>query len=321
MLTRTAAPELLAIGETMAMVTPLRGRLDADAQLVLHAGGAESNVAAMLAGLGRRTAWASALGADPLGDVVLEAVARRGVDVSLVQRDPERPTGVYFKDPTTTGTRVYYYRRGSAASALGDEALQQWVAVRPEIVHVSAITAAISPAGAALLRRIIVDRVFGDALVSFDVNHRPGLWSTEDAAGPTLDLAQHSDLVFVGRDEAAALWQTSTAESVRALVDRPRRLVVKDGPLEAVGFCGTDQVRAPARQVEVVDLVGAGDAYAAGWLGGHLVGATELAKLQLGHWLAAEVVGSISDFAEVPDVQTVMDQILAAGTADEGSAR
>src|SRR4051794_16502457 len=135
----------------MAMIAPDDGgRLVAGSSLRARPGGAESNVAAMLSRLGLRTAWASRLGADPLGDLVLDGVAVHGVDVGLVVRDASRPTGVYFKDPTAAGTRVYYYRAGSAASALSPADLDGWIGTRPTVVHVSAITAAISATGETL---------------------------------------------------------------------------------------------------------------------------------------------------------------------------
>ncbi|WP_243741101.1 sugar kinase [Streptomyces sp. 8K308] len=310
--------DALTIGETMAMVTPEAGaRLDADSTFLLRPGGAESNVAALLAELGHRTHWASALGADRLGDVIVTALAGHGVDTSLVRRDPRRPTGVYFKDPTPEGTRVSYYRAGSAASGLGPADVTAWTALRPRVVHLSGILPALSPDCAALARHIVFDRPWGDVPVSFDVNHRPVLWSGADggAAETLLELARRSDLVFVGRDEAEALWGTTDAESVRALVDGPERLVVKDAAVEAVAFTGTRVTRVPSRRVRVVDAVGAGDAFAAGWLSGWLDGRDETLCLRLGHYAAAQVLASPSDFARLPRAEEIVTTL-----ADESAA-
>jgi len=300
--------DLLAIGETMAMVAPLAGgRLDAAATLRLRAAGAESNVAGMLTRLGLRAAWASRLGADPLGDLVLAGVGEHGVDVSRVVRDPQRPTGVYFKDPSPAGTRVYYYRTGSAASGLAPSDLEGWVSARPAIVHVSAITAAISDSGAALLDRIVVGRAFGPALVSFDVNLRPTLWPVQRAAEVTRVLAQASDLVFCGLDEAEVLWGCRTPEQVRDVLDRPVHLIVKDGAADAVAFGAGGVTRcAPVRR-EVVDPVGAGDAFAAGWLAGHLLGVQAYQRLRLAHEVAGAVLGSTSDLADVPPAAEILE--------------
>ncbi|MEV7084531.1 sugar kinase [Streptomyces sp. NPDC093085] len=337
--------DALTIGETMVMVTPRDGgRLDAESSFVLRPGGAESNVAASLAGLGHTAHWAGALGTDRLGDLVTTALGGHGVDTSLVRRDPGRPTAVYFKDPTPQGTQVVYYRTGSAATALSTADLPAWTAVRPRVVHLSGVLPVLSPSCAELARHIVRERPWGDVPVSFDVNHRPVLWARaadqegtgaaggggDRTAGPAdpagraartlLELAQGSDIVFVGRDEAAALWGTTDAESVRALVDRPRHLIVKDAAVEAVSFTrapsggsgtgpGPDSVaRVPSRRVRVVDPVGAGDAFAAGWLSGWLHGQHETLSLKLGHYAAAQVLASASDLAPLRETR----QVLAA---------
>lgn len=303
--------EVLAIGETMAMVTPVAGgRLDGGSGLVLHPGGAESNVAASLAQFGADVAWASAVGADALGDMIVQTVASHGVDVEQVRRDTAAPTGVYFKDPTPTGTEVLYYRSGSAASEMGPDRLAEWTALHPRLVHVSGITPALSAGCAELIERIVLDRVFGDALVSFDVNHRPGLW--DRPAGPRLlELASHADIVFVGRDEAERVWGVAQADAVRALLPDVGHLLVKDGDVEAVAYSPSGRHAVPARRVDVVDPVGAGDAFAAGWLMAHLRGAAERDKLALGHWTAAQVLSVPGDLAPLPTYEFAMSAAAA----------
>ncbi|MFJ2173052.1 sugar kinase [Streptomyces sp. NPDC087851] len=318
--------DALTVGETMVMVTPREGgRLDAESSFVLRPGGAESNVAALLAELGHTTHWAGALGADRLGDLVTTVLEGHGVDTSLVRRDPGRPTAVYFKDPTPHGTEVAYYRTGSAATALSTADLPAWTALCPRVVHLSGILPALSPSCAELARHIVCERPWGDVPVSFDVNYRPVLWdraadgrtdSAGQAARTLLDLAQHSDIVFVGRDEAAALWGTTDAESVRALVDKPRHLVVKDAAKEAVSFTEGGAVRVPSRRVRVVDPVGAGDAFAAGWLSGWLHHRHETLCLKLGHYAAAQVLTSASDLAPLRETR----QVIASLESEQDSA-
>ncbi|MER6947547.1 sugar kinase [Nonomuraea sp. NPDC000554] len=307
------AADVLAIGETMVMVTPRQGgRLDAESAFMLRPGGAESNVAALLAMLGHRTAWAGAVGNDPLGEIVVGSLRAHGVNVDLVRRDDQRPTAVYFKDPTPSGTAVYYYRRGSAASAMSAADVVRWAAMLARLTHISGVTAAISPQCLDLTRHVVLERPLRPALVSFDVNHRPALWSG-DAPAVLLEIAQHSDVVFVGRDEAAALWGTSDAESVRELLDRPAYLIVKDAAVEAVSFTPSGVHRVPSPQVDVVDAVGAGDAFAAGWLSGFLDDRDEVTRLRLGHYAASRVLTSPEDLAALPTADEI------AGMLSEGA--
>jgi 2-dehydro-3-deoxygluconokinase len=288
--------EVLCIGETMVMVTPAEpGRLDARTPMILSPGGAESNVAVHLASLGHRVAWAGQVGRDPFGDLILEELQARRVETSLTVRVSEAPTGVFFKDPSADKTSVYYYRAGSAASRMSRAMVPAWSAARAEIVHVSGITAALSAQCRDLMRHLIHDRPL-TGKISFDVNHRPTLGS-DDTPDILLELAQKSDIVFVGRDEAEVLWGTRTASSVRALLDKPTHLIVKDAEVEAVEFVGSDIVKAPSRRVSVVDAVGAGDAFAAGWLSAYLKRLPPERRLASGHDLAARVLTSTTDYA------------------------
>src|SRR5687768_7900162 len=102
-------PEVITIGETMAVLTPSRpGRLSCSRTLQLAVGGAESNVAIALARLGVSAGWVSALGQDELGDLILHTVRGEGVDCSLVTR-VSAATGVYFRDDPGNGqVRAFY---------------------------------------------------------------------------------------------------------------------------------------------------------------------------------------------------------------------
>lgn len=288
--------DLLAIGETMAMVTPALGaRLEDAATVVLDIGGAESNVAVHLARLGVRTAWASRLGDDPFGRRVLAKIAAAGVDVSLVDIDHETPTGVYFKDPSAAGTNVHYYRAGSAAARMSSE----WVRGLPigsaRIVHVSGITPALSASCAGMVDAVIAAAAEAGTQVSFDVNYRPALWPVSEAAPVLAELAGRADVVFVGLDEAEALWGTRTPQQVRLLLPKPSRLIVKDGAIGATEFLGLDETFVEPSTVNFVEPVGAGDAFAAGYLAGMLAGDSSRASLERGHRQAADAIGTHLD--------------------------
>lgn len=284
---------LLAIGETMAMVTPVVATpvVDADAFL-LDAGGAESNVASHVAALGHRAVWFSRLGADALGRRIARQLTARGVDVSRVAYDEAHPTGLYVKDP---GNGVLYYRRGSAAAHLSEADAERVAFDGVDVLHVSGITAAISASASAFLSRVMARARDHGVPVSFDVNHRAPLWDARTAAPVLLDLARRADIVLVGRDEAEALWGTVAATDVRALLPEVAELIVKDGDVGATAFAGADEVFVPALVVEVVEPVGAGDAFAGGYLAGYLSGDPVQDRLLAGHLRAARTLQTTTD--------------------------
>lgn len=294
----TTGPEVLCLGETMSLVAPTAPvELESAEDFTVSAAGAESNVAVHLATLGHHAGWVSRVGADPLGRRVLSTITAAGVDTTLVGVHPIAPTGVYFKDPSPGGTRVYYYRAGSAASTMDESVASDAVLDGPAVLHVSGITPALSQGCDRLLRHLLARERKAD--ISFDVNYRPALWPIEQAAPRLRELAQLADVVFVGLDEANTLWGTETAEQVREVLSGPRTVVVKDADVAAHAL-GADAASVTAPSVAVVEPVGAGDAFAAGYLSGMLRGADGKRCLRLGHLLAAHSLLSTEDHTPLP---------------------
>lgn len=288
-------PRLITIGETMMMLTPEdAGPLAAARNVSLHPGGAESNVASHAAHLGVSSAWVSMVGDDVLGHRIRRSIADHGVDTRWVGCDPAAPTGVYFKDP---GHGVLYYRRGSAASRMDPATVAGVPLEDAAIVHLSGITPALSQSCADLVDTVFERVSASAASLSFDVNYRPSLWPV-GAAAPTLRaLANRADIVFVGLDEAQTLWGCSTADDVRTVLPDPGRLIVKDGDVGATEFRTGSPVFEPAILTEVIEAVGAGDAFAAGYLSAALRGDATRDRLRAGHERARLVLRSTSDFA------------------------
>ncbi|MDP3951666.1 sugar kinase [Microbacterium sp.] len=292
-------PEVVCVGETMALITPTDGALSQAHAASLGLAGAESNVTAGLAAAGHRAAWASRLGDDPLGARISSELTRRGVEL-WVELDQDAPTGVMFKDPGAEGSSVYYFRRGSAASRMSPGMLSAERLAGVKIVHTTGITPALSPSTSDMVDRLFEDARTAGALVSFDVNDRRALWSMEDAAAALARLANAADIALVGRDEAERIWGTSTAEEIRAFLPDCALLVVKDGDVGATAFDGEGApVFVPAPVVEVVEPVGAGDAFASGFLAATLEGRPLAERLSAGH-VAAERVLTIA--ADMPPI-------------------
>ncbi|MFG2550804.1 sugar kinase [Streptomyces sp. NPDC048581] len=303
---RPAPGPVVCVGETMAALAPDPPSPLRDAvHLRLSVAGAESNVAMYLADHGIPVAWLSALGDDPLGHRVRATVAAAGVDVSHVRTDPHRPTGLLVKDPAPAGTRVHYYRRGSAASALGPEALDGPPVRTASLLHLTGITPTLSDSCRHLVTRALADEPGARPYaVSFDVNHRAALWPDGSAPAVLRELAGRADIVFVGLDEAQALWGAGlTSAGVRALLPRPHILVVKDGANDATAFTDEGVHTVPTPRVTVVEPVGAGDAFAAGFLAGLLRGTTTTRALRLGHLTAASALRVTGDHGPLPDPQ------------------
>jgi 2-dehydro-3-deoxygluconokinase len=245
-------------------------------------------------------------------------LARRGVDVSGVVVDPARPTAIYVKergggsgaatDLALGDSRMLYFRTGSAASALSPTDLTapaaRWLLKRSALVHTTGITAALSESTTRLIDDLVAMPRRGQS-VSFDLNYRPALWGAR-TSDPAEVLARHiraSDVVFVGADEALAVFGTEDPARLRALFPEPEHFVVKNDAHSVTGFQRRERVDVPALRLGVVEKIGAGDAFAGGFLAGLLHGLGHLERIRLGHLCAAAALTGHGDVAELPGRQ------------------
>jgi 2-dehydro-3-deoxygluconokinase len=277
-----AMTAVVTVGETMALLdAPASGRLGT--ALPVGMGGAESNVAIGLTRLGVDCTWVSRVGDDALGTFLTREIRAEGVRVHAT-RDPGAPTGLMLKELRNGRPwRVRYYRAGSAASRLSPadvDAVAEEIGAA-DLLHLTGITAALGPAPRAAVERAMQVARAAGTLVSFDVNHRATLWPGDEAAPVLARLAAAADLVFAGPEEAALVLDRTPGPITvdegevlgRELAKRgPGTVVVKLGALGALAVAGDEVHHAPALPVTVVDPVGAGDAFVAGYLASRLLG-------------------------------------------------
>ena len=291
--------DIVCLGEAMGQFVPDDGPLEDATTFSLGQAGAESNVAIATARLGVRSAWVSRLGDDAVGERLLKALAEESVDTSAVVRDREHPTGIFLKDPSGLSRKVSYYRKGSAASRMDRGDVDRALALRPAFMHLSGITSALSDNCDDAIEYALESAAALGITTSFDVNYRPVLWSDQNRASARLSaLADKSDIVFVGLDEAEILWGAADADAAAAHLSGAGRVVVKNGAESATVHSPAGRWEVPALSVDVVESVGAGDAFAAGWLGGMIHGVDDRMRLRCGHLMARTALTSLSDHGE-----------------------
>lgn len=293
--------DLVALGEVMLrLAIPSPGRFETARQLDVQIGGAEANVAATCARLGARTAWVSALPANAWGDRIVRELGGHGVDCAHVRRVEDARAGVYFVEygVPPRPIRVVYDRRDSAFARLQVDDVDWRVVREARLVHLSGVTAALGEGSRALLRRALDEA----REVSFDVNYRATLWSPEAARAfmdGVLPLARY---LFVGESEAQLVFGLDG--SPEAMIDRLRRLAPKAivTLLRGAEGCLTldgDRLVRPQRQhaVEVVDPIGAGDAFVGGFLWASLAGRALPDAVEVANAVAALKCSTWGDIA------------------------
>lgn len=304
-MTAQPSPEVIAIGETLGLIRPVApGRLRHSLRATLGIGGAESNVAIGVTRLGHPAAWVGRVGADPWGELILDELRAEGVDVSKALLDPEHPTGLMLKHRQPDGsTNVTYSRRASAGSALRPEDIPADFIARGRILHVSGITPAISASAAAAIERAVDVARHASLRVSVDLNYRRRLWGDRDPVPVLTRLLANADIAFAGEDEGSLLVGScapeQACEALAAL--GPKHVILKRGSQGAVALVGDELLNVePTPITSLVDPVGAGDAFAAGYLVGVLERLPATAALSLAARVGAFAVTGPGDWESVP---------------------
>lgn len=296
--------DLATFGETMIRLsTPLGQRLETAQALDIGIGGAESNVAVALARLGRRVAWSSVLPRNPFGERISSELRRHGVDDRSIQWVDHGRVGVYYLDTGTPPrpTHVLYDRAGSAVAACDPDSVDTTLPSRARLFHLTGITPALSPNAAEVAARLVESAAAASVPLSFDVNYRSLLWSPELAGETLAPFCAAATVLFCGRGDAGLLWglEGSDEEVLRGLARRfgAATTVLTLGEEGALVMTQDDTIlRQEAIPASVVDRVGAGDAFAAGFLHGYLEGDLQEA-LRLGVHLAALKMTILGDLS------------------------
>jgi len=304
---------VVTVGETMALLTAPSKGLHSGSHLPVGIGGAESNVAIGLARLGVPSTWISRIGADSFGALVTRELRAEGVRV-IAQQDPTAPTGLMVKEHRGgTPWRVRYYRNDSAAAQLTPDDLDETAISEADVLHLTGITPALGSGPRLTIQRAIEIARTAGTLVSLDVNYRSTLWPPEEAGGVLSRLTSDGvDLLFAGPEEAALLlgWDQQPVSSPtfedgenlgRELVELgPSTVVVKLGAVGSIAVQGDQSHRASTRPITVVDAVGAGDAFVAGYLSELVTGAAVPECLKMGNILGGAVCQQPGDWEGLP---------------------
>jgi 2-dehydro-3-deoxygluconokinase len=324
--------DVVALGECLiAFVASEPGPLAEAARFDRFVAGAEANVAVGLARLGHSADFVGRVGADGFGEAIRRRLRGEGVGTAHLLTDDQAPTGLMFRERRHLGAaQVVYTRRGSAGSRMSvddvDRAADAGIFREARWLHLSGITPALSEsAQAATFRAAELARATG-LTISVDLNLRRRLWSDE-AAGPVLRrLVAGADVVLGSPDELAVVGgqhpDTGLVELARAVLALGPSLVVAklgaDGALLASADAPGAPIARPAIPLpSVIDPVGAGDAFCAGFIAARLEGLQLERALDWANACGAASAASLGDQSGLPD-QAELASLLAmrAGSPD-----
>jgi 2-dehydro-3-deoxygluconokinase len=299
---------VLLAGEVMAVLRA-RQPLRLGGQVNLSVAGSEGNVAIGMARLGVPVRFAGRVGPDELGALVLRTLRAEGVDVAACRTDPDAPTGLFLLEPGPGGrSRAIYHRRGAAGSKFSvADAEAAWDS-GVDLLVISGITPGLSPGARAATERLLDLARAGGVPVAFLVNHRTALWpGPEEAARVLAPLAAQATVVLASEAELALIGGGATEEEAAASLRAAGvgEVVVTRGAAGATCRAGEGTFEQKAVPIAAVDTVGAGDAFAAGYLTARRAGLPVRERLATGARVAAFAVAAHGDWEGLPSREDI----------------
>lgn len=270
--------DVVTFGEAMAMfIADEPGPLHEVNQYTRALAGAETNVAIGIARLGLKSGWASKVGDDAFGKFITQKMQQEQVNIDQVLSDGNFSTGFQIKSKVFSGDpEVSYFRKGSAASHMGADDLNEGYFLSARHLHMTGIPLAISQdtrAFAVKALKLFKEKGQGRT-ISFDPNLRPKLWtSKEEMIAVTNQVAQEAHYVLPGIGEGEILTGYNNPRDIALFyLDKGVKLVIiKLGEKGAFYKTANDEGFVQGFEVpQVIDTVGAGDGFAVGVISGLL---------------------------------------------------
>jgi 2-dehydro-3-deoxygluconokinase len=309
--------DVVTMGEVMVQFNPVTtGPLRHVTYFEKHAAGAEANFAVGMARMGFKAGFITRVGNDEFGKYVTSVLRGEGIDLSGVKVDSEAPTGIYFSQrgyPIPERSGVVYYRKGSAASKMSIIDVNSDYIKKAKLFHITGITPALSESCMEASLKALEVASKNNVTISVDTNIRLKLWSKEKARKTLIPILKKADIVLTEPEDAEILIGEREPEEIAKVILSmgAETVVVKMGKEGAVALTREETVRKPAFKVIVVDVIGAGDAFAAGFISSIMRGRSLDEALEIGNVAGALVVTRRGDIENLPSLEDV-EKFMAA---------
>ncbi len=334
-------PDVVTFGEAMIRLSPPHfQRLEQTATLDVQIGGGELNVAVGVARLGLKSAWVSRLPRNSLGRLTENRARQAGVDTSHLvwASDVEARLGLYFVEfgAAPRASSVLYDRRNSAISTIQPGEVDWKKAMEgARWFHTSGITPALSDSAAAVALEALKAAKQAGLTVSYDLNYRGKLWSPEKAQSVQEPLMEYVDVLITteedtnvvfkikaeGKTEEKGFTQVS-AESYKEVARRLQEkfhfqavaITLRENPLvwrntwTAIAYADGKFYDDVKYELEIVDRLGGGDSFSAGFIYGRLAKDSYQAAVRYGNAFSALKHSMPSDFnwATLQEVESLL---------------
>ncbi len=331
--------DVVTFGEAMVrLVPPHFERLEQTRSLDVQIGGGELNVAVGTSRLGLKSTWVSRLPKNALGRLLENRVRQTGVDTSHLIWSDDGRVGLYFVEfgAAPRPSSVLYDRAHSAISAIRPgEVDWKKVLAGAKWLHTSGITPALSDSAAAVTREALKAARESGATVSYDLNYRAKLWSPEKAQAVQEPLMEFVDVLITTEEDTGVVFKIEaegrtdargfkevTADPykdvARQLQEKFRfkavAITLRENPLvwrntwTAIAYADGKFYEDVKYELEIVDRIGGGDSFSAGFIYGSLVKKSYEAAVRYGNAFSAlkHTIPGDFNWATLQEVETLL---------------
>jgi len=303
--------DVITIGDAMIAMCPVKkGPIVFSDTFERKIGGAELNVAIGCSRLGLKSGLISRLGNDDFGKYILKTVRGEDVDTSEIKLVDEYKTSVYFREVLSDGSsRSFYYREKSPTGTMNSECLNEEYFKKAKILHITGVFPSINKNNQKVILEAVKLAKKFNLIVSFDPNIRLKMWTKEEAKSFIEKLLPNVDILLIGDEEIDILLGEITIENaIKAFHDYGiEKVIVKKGAKGAIGSDGKNTYNVEAiKPKALVDTVGAGDGFAAGFLTALLKNETLENCVRFANAVGSLVVGVEGDNEGLPYYDDVL---------------
>ena len=281
--------DLVTLGEAMVRLSPPNfQRLEQAQAFDVNIGGSEMNIAVAAQRMGLSSAFATAVPDNPLGRMIVNKTREHGVDVSAMITKPGTRAGIYYLElGAKPRSSAVVYDRADSAIAMTRTGEVPWAEVfaGAKHFHTGGITPGLSDSAAAVTMEGLKAAKAAGLTTSFDLNFRARLWTEAKAQAVIEPMCPLVDILITTEEDTFRVFKIKgdTYEDVA------RQLVAKFGfkvvaitlrenisvwrnNWSAMAYADGKAYKTHSYDLEVVDRVGAGDSFSAGFLVGYLEG-------------------------------------------------
>ncbi|WP_426365491.1 sugar kinase [Mammaliicoccus lentus] len=272
--------DVTTIGEGSIRLSVDEGhRLNTANNFHVGVSGAEANVVGGLSRLGWNTSWSSSLPETPVGKRIRNEYRSHGINVESINWTQDTRVAMLFveyaKKPRST--KVIFDRKNTSFTEINLNQINWEYLLNTKIIHLTGITVSLSYNTLNIMKEVINKANKNGVKISFDINYRDNLWSSVELARETLEpMIQNIEILFCSRRDAIHVFKCngSDEEMIHQLqkISRAKKVVMSRGPEGAIALENNIIFSEKARDVVIIDRIGAGDGLAMGVLHGWLQG-------------------------------------------------